>query len=97
MSKNKKFKLNYNQVGEWLKNSPQVEKALEKAGKKAVREVKKASTQAEQKMKALIPSYEIVRPKVVEYEKGDVTDRQTGRVILKKSTPADYLYNPFVK
>ena len=97
MSKSKKFKLNYREVGAWLKESPQVEKALEKAGKKAVREVKKASNQAEGKMKALIPNYKAVRPKVVEYEKGDVTDRQTGRVVLKNTTPADYLYNPFVK
>lgn len=96
MSKNK-FKLNYRQVGAWLKESPQVEKALEKAGKKTVREVKKASNQAEQKLKALIPSYKVVRPKVVDYEKGEVTDRQTGHIVIKNVTPADYLYNPFVK
>lgn len=96
MSKNK-FKLNYKEMGRWLKSSPQVEKVLEKAGKKAARDVKKASNQAESKMKALIPGYEVVRPKVVEYEKGEVTDRQTGKVILQNTTPADYVYNPFVK
>lgn len=96
MSKNK-FKLNYREVGEWLKNSPQVEKALEQAGEKVVRDVRKKSNQAENKMKGIYPSYEIVRPKIVEYEKGEVTDRQTGRVVLKNATPADYLYNPFVE